>query len=686
MKKWTVSSPDRKIVSALTLGSGGSISPLAAAVLASRGYTDCNSVSSEFSVSADELSDPFLINDMQSAADTINEAIDSGEKICVYGDYDCDGIMASVMLYSYLYEAGADVEYYIPERSEGYGLNAGAVRKIADGGVGLIITVDNGISAISEAELVYECGMKLVITDHHQPGEILPRAEAVVDLHRSDCFVPFKELCGAGVVLKLIAALDGGDYTMALEQFGDLAAIATVADIVSLKNENRFIVNYGMNLIENSDRPAICALKAVSGLEDKKIDTVSIGFNIAPRINASGRFGSPSTAVKLFLSEDDAEITNLAAELNELNSQRKNKEAEIMKEICAMIDADPMMIRERVIFICGKNWHHGVIGIVASRVSEMFGKPAFIASESDGEIRGSARSFGEFSVFGALSACSDSLEKFGGHPGAGGFTIRNGMTDEFNRLLRKYAIENHKIMPVMTIRADAPITAAELDIQYVRGLSFLEPFGAGNEKPLFYIESAVVTDITPLSGGTHTKLRLKIGYVETDALLFRTAPDSLMVNKGDMCSLIVSVGINSFRGNESISMVVKDYRSCNVVQSKVFAAASAFEAFLRGEKLPDNYYPSMYPTREETAEIYKQITAAGISADLLSSRIRIPSLNQCKFLVALEAMRELGLISYSSAEDSYRRNPVSRRVDLQSAPILGKLKSHFRQRQTVLQG
>ena len=406
MKKWTVGVPDKKTVSALMLGCG--VSSLAASALAAKGYSSPESVAER--MNTDELSDPFLIKDMQEAADTINSAIENGEKICIYGDYDCDGIMSTVILYSYLMEAGADVTYYIPERSEGYGLNMKAIDKISDGGVTLIVTVDNGISAIPEAEYIYAMGMKLVVTDHHQQGEQLPKAEAVVDPHRHDCFSTFKYMCGAGIALKLVAALDGGDYTMALEQFGDLAAIATVADIVSLTGENRFLVSYGMELINNTDRPALMALKEVCGLSDRSVNTQSIGFGIGPRINAAGRFGSPRAAAELFLCEDYDEAMEAARELDRLNNMRKDTENTIVSEIFSMIDESPDLVRGRVIFLCGKNWHHGVIGIVASRIMEHFGKPCFIASETEGEIRGSARAFGEFSVFGALSACSASLE------------------------------------------------------------------------------------------------------------------------------------------------------------------------------------------------------------------------------------------------------------------------------------
>ncbi|MCQ2459912.1 MAG: single-stranded-DNA-specific exonuclease RecJ, partial [Ruminococcus sp.] len=413
MKKWNICVPDRKLLNQLILNC--QVSQLTAAALLSKGYTNPQAVADNFNT--DSLSDPFLIKDMDVAAETINNAIDNGEKICVYGDYDCDGIISTVILFSYLYEAGADVTYYIPERSEGYGLNKNAIDKINDENIDLIITVDNGISAISEADYIYELGMKLVVTDHHQQGDTLPRAEAVVDPHRHDCTSPFKFMCGAGIALKLTAALDGGDYTLAMEQFADLAAIATVADIVSLTGENRYLVTEGMRLIENSDRPSILALKEVCGIKDKTIDSFSIGFGIAPRINASGRFGSPKTAAKLFLCEDEEQCLEIARELDDLNSKRKNTENEILSEIYRMLDEHPEISRQRVLFLCGKNWHHGVIGIVASRLVEQFDKPCFIASESDGEIRGSARSFGEFSVFDCLTYCSDTLVTFGGHPG-----------------------------------------------------------------------------------------------------------------------------------------------------------------------------------------------------------------------------------------------------------------------------
>lgn len=648
------------------------VTSLTAASLAFKGYSSPEIVMKRLNV--EELSDPFKIKDMQEAADVINEFINSGERICVYGDYDCDGIMSTVILYTFLAESGADVTYYIPERSEGYGLNRAAVEKIYNDGVKLIITVDNGISAVSEAEYIYELGMKLVITDHHQQGELLPRAEAVVDPHRRDCFSDFKLMCGAGIALKLITALDGGDYTMALEQFGDLAAIATVADIVSITGENRFLVSYGMELIRNSDRPALMALKEICHLDDSKIDTRSIGFGIAPRINAAGRFGSPKTAAELFISDDYEKCLAAARELDSLNMQRKSAENNIISEVYKMLDDDPMLLHQRVIFLCGKNWHHGVIGIVASRIMEQFGKPCFIASESDGEIRGSARSFGEFSVFGALTAASDALEKFGGHPGAGGFTIKSGMAESFAELLEKYAFENHRNMPVMTASADSAVTPSELTVQNIEGLSVLEPFGMDNEKPLFYIDNAKVLDITPLSGGIHSKLKIKFGAAQLDALVFRTPPHALPVERGNDCDMIVSLTVNEYREKMSVSIIVSELRPHGFEQSKFFAAYEAFEAFLRGEELPRNYYPVMLPSRDDVVKIYKGIPEDGISLDTLYIRLADPKINYCRFRTSVEALRQLGLVRVKTSDSNITRVKGAQKTDLNSAPILVSLR------------
>jgi single-stranded-DNA-specific exonuclease len=342
-----------------------------------------------------------------------------------------------------------------------------------------------------------------------------------------------------------------------------------------------------------------------------------------------------------------------------------------------MIDERPELSRGRVIFLCGKDWHNGVIGIVASKIVEKFGKPCFIASDSEGEIRGSARAFGEFSVFGALSACSDVLEKFGGHPGAGGFTIKKGKTEEFGKLLEKYALENHKIMPVAELKAEIPLTPAELTVQNVQGLDVLEPFGTDNEKPLFYIENAQILDIIPLSEGAHTKLHIKLGFTQADALVFRVSPSELNVAKGDVCDMIVNLGINDFRGKTSVSIIVNDIRPHMFEQSRYFAALSAFEAFMRCEELPKNYYPSMNPSRDDVVKIYKAIPDSGVCSDTLYIKLNDRNINYCKFCVSIEALRQLGLVTVSCSDKKIKGVRDAQKADLDSAAVLVLLRDRL---------
>lgn len=641
-------------------------------VLVSRGFYSAESIGEKFS--AESLSDPFLIRDMDLASEKINKAIDESVKICIYGDYDCDGIMSTVILYTFLSQAGADVIYYIPERSEGYGLNCDAVRKIADMGTKLIITVDNGITALKESELIYELGMELVVTDHHQPLETLPRAEAVVDPHRKDCMSPFKNLCGAGVALKLISALDGGDYEIPLEQFADLTALATVADIVDLSGENRYIVCRGMNFIEQTDRCGLTALLEVSGLLGKKINSTSMAFMLSPRINASGRFGSPSTAVKLFLSEDEQESRSIAQELNLLNENRKKSELLITNEICELVDSDRSLAGKRVLFFCGKNWNHGVIGIVASKIEELYGKPCFIASESDGEIRGSARAFGDFSVFEALNYCSECLEKFGGHKGAGGFTIKNGMAEKFDEMLQKYAFENHREMPVFSYNIDCVIKPEEMTLRAIKGLDFIEPCGEGNDKPIFLINGAKVEEVSPMGNGKHTMLRLNYGGKRLYAKIFRKSPEKTGILSGQNYSFAVNLEINHFNNKDSVSILVIDYRRQGINQNKIINALHIYESFLRDEDIPLNYYSSMYPERADIALVYRKISESGTDLDMLYSQIFSENLNYCKFLVAVEALSQLNLIDYKYSEKKVRRIKAEKKVDINTAPILLRLR------------
>ena len=673
MKKWTIGKPEPKAVD--TLSNQGGLSSVCAGVLASRGIDTIEKAAEFFNQQegGNQLSDPFLIRDMQEAADALLSAVDEGKRICIYGDYDCDGITATAVLYSYLECMDGNVEYYINQRSEGYGLCKDAVRRLAESGVELIVTVDNGISAIEEAKLVAELGMELIITDHHQPGDELPEAVAVVDPHRSDDMSPFKDLCGCGVALKLIAAMDGGDYSSALEQFSDLTAIATIADIVPLKSENREIVRRGLKYLENTENMGLQALMGIAGVKIP-VTSTNAAFSIAPRINASGRFGSASEAVDLLLCEDPEEAEEMAKRLNQLNNERRKTEADIMDEIKASILANPEILNKRVLFLYGEGWHHGVIGIVAAKLVDRFGKPVFILSDDDDYARGSARSVEGFSIHKALTACAEVLTKFGGHSGAGGFSLMKSDIDNFDNALQKYAADNFPVMPVLTLHADKLITPQELSVQSINSLSMLEPCGEGNPQPLFAMLSVRLLDFAALSGGAHTKLKLTYGNSGFYGLMFGMKTAEFPYKAGDILDILAYPEINTYNGNTSVSIRIADIRKSGIKQQQYFAAKDAYEKYKRGEGAEKALIPRIVPDRTDLAAIYRAVTENTVSFDSVYSAVHSDAINYCKFRLALDIFEELGLFTVDRYCETVSRIPTKTKVDLDSSAILSELK------------
>lgn len=667
MKKWIIGKPDDSASAELAKQCG--LSPLCSSVLVSRGINSVQKACDFFNFRKDNslpaLSDPFLTKDMKAAADAVLEAVDNGEYICVYGDYDCDGITATTILYSYLECLGANVRYYINMRSDGYGLCEKGIRELADDGVQLIVTVDNGISAVNEVKLANELGMKVVVTDHHQPGESLPDALAVVDPHRTDCTSLYKDLCGCAVALKLIAAMDGGDYSAALEQFSDFAALATIADVVPLTGENRFIVESGLHYLKNTENLGLQALMKKAGVKDR-LSSVDVSFSIIPRINASGRFGSASDAVELFLTDDEQRAEELAEQLDRLNSERKSAEEQILASIEESISASPEILYDRVLVIYGEGWHHGVIGIVAARLVERFGKPVFLLSDDGDEARGSARSVEGFSIYEALAACGDHLTKFGGHVGAGGFSLLKENIGSFKEAMQKFAAEHYPAPPVLTIRADKVILPNELSLDAISSLSSLEPFGEGSRQPIFLIRKAVLTDIVPLSGGVHTKLRLNYGGTMLEGLLFGTKAEDILYRKGDTLDLLASFSINVFNGRTSVSMRISDMRSSRVSQLRYFNAKAAYEQFKRGEGIDTALAKRALPTRDELILIYKTIAKfCVISSDELFGQLDENVISYCKLRIAVDIFAELGFITYGIWNDriTFIKNPPKAAIE-----------------------
>lgn len=676
MNQWSVRKADAVKISDIVRRTD--LGKTAVSVFVARGYNSVDEIA-EF-LEEKELSSPYLIRDMQAAAEHILETVDEGGKICVYGDYDCDGIMSTVMLYSYLLLTGADVTYYIPEREEGYGLNEDSIKRIAEDGTDLIITVDNGIASVKEAELIKELGMRLVITDHHQPSDELPDAVAVVDPHRKDCHSPYKNLCGAGVTLKLIAAMEGGDYEVALEQFGEYAALATIADVMTLDGENRYIVRRGLEYLKNTENCGLIALMKEAKLTPEKITSTTVAFNINPKINVAGRMSSSTRAMELFLSEDDDEATEIAKELIECVAERKRYEAEALSEIDEKINKYPEILNDRVLVFYGNDWHHGVSGLVAAKITDRYGKPSCILSVSDGMARGSARSVQGFSLFNALSSCEELYDKFGGHTGACGFSLSEEKIDEFRKRVNLYARENHNVMPKPVIVADKYLEKEDMTLSAVKSLSVLEPFGEGNPKPLFLAPEVVIEEKV-LFSEKHLKLKLSYNNTSFYTKLWNTLPDEFPFAIGDKIDLVLTLDVNVWNDKEMVEYSIKDYKKSGLSQQKYINAKHYYEVYKSGEALSPQLRPIIVPDREDFVAVYTALATytglfgKGKSMDSLFSEISSDKLNYFKFRIILDCFEELSLAKVDYAKEIVSLLKTEKKVDLESAEALKKIKS-----------
>ncbi|MCD8006469.1 MAG: single-stranded-DNA-specific exonuclease RecJ [Oscillospiraceae bacterium] len=669
MKRWEVREINTDSVEK-TLDSTD-LSRLTAEIMSARGYNNLDEIKAFFN--GTELSDPFLLPDMDKAVATINQAIENGETICIYGDYDCDGVTSTAILYDYFMNMGVDTLCYIPERSEGYGLNMRAIDEIRQSGATLIVTVDNGITAVKEADYIYELGMKLVITDHHQPTVSLPRAEALVDPYLENCRCDFKDFAGVGVALKLLCALEDGGQDFIIEQYADICAIGTIADIVPLVSENRTIVNMGLKELKYTEREGLVSLIEQSGINRDNMNSSSVAYFLAPRINAAGRFGSAITALDMFVTEGDEAVAK-ASELSRLNDQRKQCEAEIVAEIGRYIAENPDVVHDRVIILSGKGWHHGVIGIVAARLLERYERPVLILSIDDnGFAVGSARSIQGFNIFKCFDACKEILVKYGGHECAGGLTVKEEDIPKLKEMILEYAKENFPTMPRFTLTADKLLRGKDITEENIADLERIEPYGAGNPEPLFALSGAAVLRVVPLKNGDHTKLEVSYDGVHLSCLMFRRKTASVGIKAGDKVDLMGTLSINEYNGKKSFTLTVTDYRLHGIRQDSYFAAYDAYESFRRGERLSLEILKKGRPTREELVSIYKFAfnLAAPFTVTNLSPRLGI---NCFKLSVAVDAFCETGLCR--NIENGYiELTSPKTRVDIESSKTLHRLDS-----------
>ena len=557
-KKWKINDTQTDI--AEKIANEFNISKLVANIIANKGLKDKEEIETFLSPTRKDFYDPFLMPDMEKAVERIEKAINNKEKITIYGDYDVDGITSSTILSRFLEERGIKADIYIPDRiNEGYGLNQNAIKSIAENKTKLIITVDCGITAIKEVELAKELNMDVVVTDHHEPGAEIPNTIAVVDCKRKDNKYPFSELAGVGVAFKLIQAL-----SMKMElpeesylKYLDIVCVGTISDIVPLVSENRTIAKLGLKLVKQTKNIGLRCLLASIGY--KKIDSNTISFGIAPRINACGRMGQARKALDLLLTNNIEQARKLTDELNECNAKRQEIEKRISDEAIKMLE-DPEEQNKPCIILGKEDWHHGVIGIVSSKITEMYSKPSILLCFEDEKAKGSGRSIPGFDLHEALENCNRYIEQFGGHSMAIGITIQKDDFQKFKDDVEEYAKSKNISEIVPEIQIDEKIQLQDISIKDVEELSLLEPFGEGNRVPLFQMSGVKISSIRALSEGKHLKLFLKDDNKYIDAIGFNMGNVADKYTIEDKIDLVGGLELNNYNGKEKMQINLKDIR------------------------------------------------------------------------------------------------------------------------------
>ena len=677
MKLWKVAPLDKNEANAIQ--NQYHLPGIIAMLLQIRGITTAQEIE-DFLHNDTEIEPPWDIKDMEKACVRVHEAIAQEELICVYGDYDADGVTSTALLYSYLEAVGAHVMYYIPSReAEGYGMNNAAVDTLHQKGVKLIVTVDNGIAAINEIRYAKSLGIDTVVTDHHMPLGELPDACAVVDLHRSDCPSRFKQLSGVGVAFKLIMALEGEycDVDSLLDMYADLLCLGTIGDIVELKSENRVFVKRGLLSMRHTERTGLYALIRNAGLTGKPITAGNVSFTLVPRINAVGRLGASGRSVELLLTNDEEEAGEFAAAMSYDNAERQQIERDILEKIDARVTRDPRLVMDKVLVLDGENWHQGVVGIVASRIREIYGKPTIIISRDGENAKASGRSVEGFALCDAVAACGDLLTHYGGHPMAAGLSLPSANIDVFRKRINDYA-DRQSTMPFDTLHIDCKLNPAAISLDLVGELNVMKPYGAGNPTPVFGFFNMVLTNIIPLSNNKHLRLVLSRGSVSMSAMLFFTSTEDFPYEKGEVLDIAATLEINEYNDRSSVSVIIKDVKAHDEDAGQILSSGRIFETFCRGGRLRREELQSILPDREDFALLYRYLRDRGgynRRTETLVGRLQ-NRLSYGKIRVALEAMNELGLIQIQEGLKTNRitLRRVSRKVDLSSASIIKKLR------------
>ena len=678
---WNVSSFDAEQVRELEQAGYG---PLCARILSARGYGNAASAR-EYLRGDAPLNSPFLMKDMKIAADRVRLAVARREHIAVFGDYDVDGITSTALLTEFLRSQGARVTPYIPARlEEGYGLNESAIRWLYKRQVNLIVTVDCGITANAEAEFCRRLGMDLVITDHHECKQELPGAAAVVDPHRPDCGYPHTDLSGVGIAFQLAAAISG-DQAGLLERFSDLLCLGLVADVMPLRGEVRTMVVRGLKALEHPDRPGLAALMNECGCAGGPITTSTVGYLLAPRINAAGRMGQVEQALELFMTRDPAQGKSLAESLCRLNRERQKVEAGIYQQALAMLGPDA---HPDAIVLAGETWHQGVVGIVASRLSEEYNCPAFLICMDGDRGKASSRSYGGFNLFAALSSLSDLLESFGGHELAAGFTIHREKIPAFRRAMTALAREFRSSgQGENALGVDCCIDPALLSLENIQKLNQLEPCGTGCPIPVLCVEDALVLQLTEVGGGKHLRLMLRCRGGQTLAAIFfsQTILGS-GIAPGDLVDVAFTPQINEFRGSRTVQLNVVDLRLSRPLREQSAAERELYRRFAREENLAPEDAARLLPTRREFVAVWRYLIANSRESRLQEdfscmsrkiTRTAAETLTLGKTRVCLDVFAEQGLIELRACRRCYqiRITTDGRKVDLDASPIVRALRA-----------
>ena len=685
-KHWVIAALDEPRVR--MLAHDCACAPLTAAVLSARGIDTAQAAERYLSCDSKGLHDPFLMADMDRAVQTVRRALENNEHIVVYGDYDVDGITATCIMVDYLRSKGAVCEYYIPTRlNEGYGLSRAAKERLSGQGTRLLITVDSGITADEEIAAARALGMKVVITDHHECHDSLPEADAVVDCKRADCDYPFGSLAGVGVAFKLICALEGDAGTV-LARYADLLALGTVADVMPIVGENRIIVAAGLKKMAETSNIGLEMLLREAGMKHKRLTSAAISFVLAPRINAAGRMGQAELAAELFLTRDPVRAQMLAAELCEQNKRRQNEENQILTQALARLRMEYNPLEDKIIVLAGEGWHHGVIGIVCSRLCDRYGCPVvLIALDEDGTGKGSGRSVKGFNLFEALTSCGDLLQRYGGHELAAGLTVDAAHIEALRERLRAYA-ENHVSMAdlIPQLPIDCMIEPEWITLENIQALSVLEPYGMQNEEPVFCMKDLTVEEITPISSDRHVRLTLVKDGKRWSAMLFGTGVGGLGFAHGNMVDAAFHLEINEFRGRRSVQLTLCDVRlsECeNLADQKLL---NLYNTYMADGPLTAREARILLPDRSDLVAVWRHIVCRAedgrlsVPSNALSRRIAWESrreINIGKLFVCLDVFSESSLISYHFKEGMLNilLKPYEGKADISGSVVLATLQS-----------